>query len=441
MTTAHPADVINKYAAKLVEMRTSFLTEFALFAFSTVLLQVSRFGVNMAAARWLGPATYGVWNGFTLALTYAPILTLGVINAMNREVPLLTGKGDQAAAQRVIQVTFAVSLATSLLAGLAAIVLGLSQANTLAGRAAVFLGVLLMAQQIYLYLQLWLKCNIRFSAMSYQQMIYAFIYPLLVLPATALGGLNGFILGQAIAVLGVSTWIIIALQAPVAARFDWQVFLSLVKIGLPIIAAGTLYGLLTTIDRWVILTYLGVEPLGHYSLAIMASSMLGLLPMVVSQQMYPRMARRFGETGNVRALQPMIIRQALFGSGVTAPVLGIVYVGLPWLVAVFLQDYAAGVEPARVLLIGLACLPLAGGVANFLNTVGKQNYYLAIQGVGALLNLALEVAFVKAGLGLVGVAWGAALALALYTLLLLGTGWWVMRISTEARGDIRTPQV
>ncbi len=425
----------------LSKMHVGFLTEFALFAFSTVLLQISRFGVNLVAARWLGPAAYGLWNSFTLALTYAPVLTLGTINAMNREVPLLMGKGDQVTAQRAIQVTFAVSLATSLLTGLAAIILGLSQRDSPMGRAVILLGLLLMAQQVYLYLQLWLKCNIRFSAMSNQQIIYAVVYPLVVLPTTALWGLNGFVVGQAIVVMGVSTWIIVLLKAPVSVGFDWQIFLNLVKIGLPIMAAGTLYGLLTTIDRWVTLTYLGLESLGHYSLAIMASSMLGVLPMAISQQMYPRMARRFGETGNARALQSMVVRQSLFGSGVTILVMGVVYSGLPWVVNLFLQDYTAGVEPARILLIGLACVPLAGGVANFLNTAGKQNYYLVVQGIGTLLNLVLEVIFVKAGMGLSGVALGASLALVLYTLMLLGVGWWVIRSSTEARGEGQNRQL
>jgi O-antigen/teichoic acid export membrane protein len=407
--------------------RSGLLTEFVVFAISTALLQVSRFGVHVVAARWLGPATYGIWNGFTLALTYAPVLTLGTINAMNRGVPLLIGRGDQRTAQRAMQVTLTVSLVTGVLTGLVTIVLGLTRWNSLIGRAAAFLGFLLMAQQVYIYLQTWLKCSIRFSAMSCQQAIYALVYPLVVLPTTALWGLSGFVLGQALVVTGVSVWIIFAMRAPFSVGFDRVVFHDLVKVGLPIMAAGTLYGLLTTIDRWVILTYLGIESLGYYSLAIMASSMLGLLPIVVAQQMYPRMAHRYGETGSARALRPMVIRQMLLSSGVTIPILGIVYVGLPWIVKFFLTAYAPGIGSARILLLGLACLPLSGGIGNFLNTVGKQNYYLLVQAIGVVFNFILEVIFVKAGMGLRGVALGAALAMALYTLSLWGVGLGISR--------------
>jgi Na+-driven multidrug efflux pump len=154
---------------------------------------------------------------------------------------------------------------------------------------------------------------------------------------------------------------------------------------------------------------------------------LSLLPAVVAQQMYPRMAFLFGQTRNKRSLLPLIVRQSLIGTVVTVPILVATYVVLPFLVYWYMPAYRLGIAPARILLVGLGFIPLAGGVGNFLNTVGKQGYYLAVQAGAVLINFCLDVSFVRLGWGLNGVALGAALSYALYAIILIIVGLWVMR--------------
>jgi Na+-driven multidrug efflux pump len=155
---------------------------------------------------------------------------------------------------------------------------------------------------------------------------------------------------------------------------------------------------------------------------------LSLLPAVVSQQMYPRMAFKFGQTRNKRALLPLIVRQSLMSTVVTVPILVLVYAILPFLVDRYIPEYRLGIEPARILLVGLGFIPLAGGVGNLLNTVGKQGYYLAVHAGAIFINLCLDILFVKLGWGLNGVALGAAISYALYAIILIVVGLWVMRM-------------
>jgi O-antigen/teichoic acid export membrane protein len=65
-----------------------FIKEFLLFGLSSILYQGSRFVVNLGVAKILGPSTYGLWNMLNLILLYGSVIHLGVINAMNRDVPL-----------------------------------------------------------------------------------------------------------------------------------------------------------------------------------------------------------------------------------------------------------------------------------------------------------------------------------------------------------------
>ena len=76
-------------------------------------------------------------------------------------------------------------------------------------------------------------------------------------------------------------------------------------------------------------------------------------------------------------------------------------------------------HPLWILLVGLIFLSLVGGVANFLNTVDKQIYYLSVQGVMLVVTLLLSVLFVKWGLGLRGVALAGSITYGFYALVLI----------------------
>jgi O-antigen/teichoic acid export membrane protein len=210
-------------------------------------------------------------------------------------------------------------------------------------------------------------------------------------------------------------------------QFDWSILRRLMKIGFPIMAAGLLFSLLISIDRWVILRYLGVESLGQYTLAILSVSILSLLPAVISHQLYPRMAFRYGSTGEKRSLLPIMLRQSLASMGVTLPLITVVFLLMPFFVETFMPDYVAGIKAARIVLVGLAFLPLTGGFGNYLNTVGRQVIYLSIISAAIVLNLVLDILFVNKGMGISGVAMGAAITYFIYTLVLITTGLWDLR--------------
>ena len=205
--------------------------------------------------------------------------------------------------------------------------------------------------------------------------------------------------------------------------------------------AGVLYGLLTTVDRWVVLAYLGVEDLGQYTVAILVFGILSIIPVVISQQMYPRMAYRYGETHNSDDLLPMIAKQSLSAFAVTLPIIGLAYFLIPHFVAYFMPQYSQGVLPSRILLIGLLFLPLAGGMANFLNTIDKQFYYLIIQAVTVIINFILGTLFVRFGLGLTGVAWAGAITYFLYSLLLCITGYLIILRGIQSQKIRKSPFV
>jgi len=402
--------------------------EFLFFSLSTGAYQVSRLIVTLVAARWIGPEGFGVWNVLYLFLLYGVLVTLGVPSGMNREVPMLKGKGREDLAHLAANVALWFVLVTSLIGAFATVLILCSGLITKISTASLIaMGGLFLIWSVYQYFQMRLRSTIRFRQMTIQQFMFAGLFPLIVLPMTKSFELSGFIGGQALVAFLAILLIYRISSFQIEFQFDWSILRRLMKIGFPIMSAGLLFALLTSIDRWVILRYNGVEALGQYTLAILSVSILSLLPAVISQQLYPRMAFLYGSTGVKRSLLPIVLRQSLASMSVTFPLIAVAFLLMPFFVETFLPDYAAGIRAARIVLVGLAFLPLAGGFGNYLNTVGRQVIYLAIISAAILLNLILDIIFVKNGMGINGVAMGAAITYFIYALVLITTGLWDLR--------------
>ncbi|MFC1628322.1 oligosaccharide flippase family protein [Gemmatimonadota bacterium] len=410
---------------------TPLVGEFLVFAASTVLLQASRFSVNLYSARLLGPDIWGSWNILNLMLVYIGVFHLGLINAMNREVPFYRGMGDGDRVRLVESVTLGVVLVSSVVVG-AGVMLGTLLADDALRGPLSALAPLLAVSLFSIYLQTSLKSNNRFHRMSYQQLVFAGLLPLLAIPMVRRFGLSGFIGGQAIAIALVAAGMVCIWRFNLKPRIDGKEVVRLMRIGFPILGVGILYALLTTADRLVIFAMLGKTELGYYTLAIMVVGIIGLIPMLVAQQTYPRMAEAWGRTRQVGDVMRWVYRQVVMAVGITIPVIVIVYLAATPFVMRFLPDYAPGIGAMKIIVIGPLFLSLAGGFGNLLNTLNRQNWYLVVQGVALLLNVVLNIMFVRAGLGITGVAIGTTITYALYGTVLAIAGLRIAKQEAEA---------
>ncbi len=408
--------------------QTPLMGEFLVFTASTVLLQASRFGVSMYSAKLLGPEIWGSWNILNLALVYLGVFHLGLINAMNREVPFFRGSGDDDRVRLVESVTLGVVLISAVVV-CAGVILGstLLAGDALRGPLST-LAPLLAVSLFSVYLQTSLKSNNRFYRMSWQQLVFAGLLPLLAIPMARRFGLSGFIGGQAIAIALVAAGMVSIWRFNLKPRIDGREMLRLMRIGFPILGVGILYALLTTADRLVIVAMLDKIELGYYSLAIMVVGIIGLIPMLVAQQTYPRMAETWGRTRQVDDVMRWVYRQVVMAVGITIPVVVIVYLAATPFVMRFLPDFAPGIRAMKIIVIGPLFLALAGGFGNLLNTLNRQTWYLLVQGIALLLNVVLNITLIRAGLGITGVAIGTTITYALYGTVLAIAGLRVARL-------------
>ncbi|MDZ7268732.1 MAG: GNAT family N-acetyltransferase [candidate division KSB1 bacterium] len=372
---------------------------------ANVIVQAARFVKNFLLARLLGPQLFGLWNGLQILLVYGVNAHLGVLNAMNREVPLCRGRGASAAIPALARVSLTFTMLATLV--LAAGLVLISMTPLVAGLEAVALRLLaavLLAQQLYQFFQFWLRADDRFDLLSRTLVVSALIELVVtvawVYHAGFTGIFHGFLAGALVAVA-------LCLRAvdPVIWRlnFDFRLIPPLLRLGFPMMIVGLSYSLMTTLDRVLIIHFLGSEQLGYYALGPLVLAALTYVPATINQVIYPKLGERYGATGDPRSVAGYVIRPTVITAYLMALVLGGAYLGLPLLLE-WLPKYRAGLPAARILFAGFYFLSLVGASANLLVTINRQIQYLISLFAAIALGLLLNFAAIFAGWGIAGIA-------------------------------------
>ena len=406
--------------SRLAERAT---VDFAAFAAGTFVYQGGRLFLNLMAAAVLGPEAFGAWTLILLLVLYSNFASLGISNGAGREIPFLLGAGRPEDAARAEDVTV-LGVGAS---GLVAAVIALGVGPFILGDASatfpvvVLFSIAVLLQQFFLLQQVLLRSRFRFRPAAAQMLVLGIFTLLVGLPLLALGLLGLAIAQVAVYVVALLLATRLLARAPRPA-WDREIAQRLVSVGLPIMLAGLLFGLLTTVDRWLVLLFLGRIQVGYYGLVGIAVSSLLLLPGIVSQQYYPRLAFTHGAGLGGKALLAFATRQSLI-SGAFVAVAALPTALVAWLaIPRFLPAYQDAVVPLLIVLVGLGVYGLGAAYGDLLNTIGAQRQYLAIQVLALAVNISLSVLLLHAGMGLAGVATATTTSMALYAVLLIARG-------------------
>jgi len=397
-------------------LSSSRAREFIPFAASTVLYQGSRFLFSLAAAWVLVPEGFTAWALVVAVLVYAPALLLGVANGMGRELPIHVGRGSHRAAARTVAAAWSAMAAAAVVILIVGALVAVASPE-MASRA-LLVGTLVVGTVVFHTQQFILRSRLRFDAASVQQAAFGALALAASVVLVTLRG-AGFEVTATLygAALTLAVVIGLILSPPPIPTFDVDEIRRLAVIGLPIMAAGLVFSLFVTLDRWVAATLLGARAAAPYALASLLAAAMLVVPTVVSQQTYPRMAIARGRGASDDELRRMAARQGVLAVALVAPIaFGIAafaLIGVP----VLLPTYLSAAPAVVVLSAGFLVLAWLTGYGNYLNVVGGQRRYLVAQLIGVLVGIVLMVAG-GLTLGLSGIAIGTALGHVAYGVVL-----------------------
>lgn len=388
-------------------------------------------------ARILGPEVTGITAGaITLLLTYTMNAHIGSLNALGQRYPFLVGQGtaeSRSESERMLRIVLGFIGIASLVSG--AIVFGIAVWQYFRGAKLFALGlcfgaVLTIFQLIKTYYFFLIRSTNQFEYLSRFTLLFAWV-PLAYLAGARWGGVLGQWMMLAATELLMSISLYLTVGREIRWEFDLKASWGYVKLGFPIYVVGALFSFFTTIDRLAAASFLGTTMLGYYGVASMACSILGMIPGVIGQIMWPRIGEKLGSAGDKWAeIVPYIEKPTFLMAFLLPPVIGVVVMAIPPATEILLPRYLPGVAAAQISVLTVYILGLMGMYGVFLGNSLRLLPYGLITGLGVVIGMGGAYMAVRLGWGLEGIAWVknmshgvVAILLLAYVEKLFGRGW------------------
>jgi len=395
------------------------------FATSQYIVRVLLVLRGLIAARVLGPAAYGAWNGLMLVLDYGNAAPLGTIQGLDQTVPPQLVAADATRLRRLKQA----GIFLILIAGIVYSIAVLAYFSRTAGQLRSFwgltgIGLILLATLLtnlasYHMSVMRAHGNIRDVSLVFliQAALGAGLGIALLPKFGAWGLLWGWLAGTA-AMLVYARWRG-RREVPLVPHVSHDAML-LLSAGFPMFAYAGLNLLMRSLDRVVILRFLGTEALGYYGLGVMVMGMLLYLPDALGYVLYPRLLRDYHAAGR----DPEVIRDPIERSmraiSLVLPALcAIAYIAADDVVIWLLPKFLSGVPTVRVLCFAAAAMGLGGLSAIVLMTLQRPRVMVGVATVSVVLALTLMIGAIHARLGIMGVAWATLISYGIHSASLL----------------------
>src|SRR6185369_15797553 len=366
----------------------------------------SAFLFNAVAARCLGPHEMGIWSLINLIAEYGMIVTCGVVNGMGREVPYLTGRGDLHATNSVVATTFKIVFLICCALFLVALSWTFLAFPYL---YPVVLGItLLISRIIFSFSYILIRSCQDFSLLGLQQFTIGLIQAAGLLLVWQVRSVPAVLFGTVASLLCGAVFCKKFLVNARSAAYSTAAAKQLVRIGMPIFLVGIIYALFLSTDRVLIAKFLGVTKLGLYTPAIMAVGVTSLVPNIVSNVMYPKMAELYGKTESLLPLIPLVRKIMMINVLLTIVLAGLFlsifnYIVIPF----FLTDYAAAVPAMIIILIASIISTIGLSLGDLFNVLGVQRAFLTNISIATVVNFITGgLLLLTTGLELVGVSIG-----------------------------------
>ncbi len=329
---------------------------------------------GVISLRWIRPEAMGVWQIVAVAASYVGVIRFGVINGMNRELPFLLGRGDEAEAVLVAETALWHARLCVVLAASAAVVVELFGPKSSAWRWSVLGLGITTALGFYSDYALatcrgsrdfWRvgQAHLVQGAMAFVQPVLAFLWSL---PGYAIySGLNSTVL-----VSVVHRW----RPLRVRPKLNFGTLVMLLRTGLPLWFGNYLLVLTVGLDRWVLLRFADIKAVGMYAPAALVMSGMAAVSGALGTYLYPTLSTMLGRGMTRKRLWAPTLKTALLGLAVSVPIVAAAWFAVPALVTL-VPLYAGSVGAVRLAAFAGMFATLSAVTTLFAATKSFRIYY------------------------------------------------------------------
>ena len=409
--------------------KRKIIKHISIFTSSSLIQSLGQLFHSYFGARWLGPDTFGAWQGARLIQSYLSYASLGVGHGMHRDVPVLRGQQRLDEIEKVKNCTWTFNLIIY-----SFVSLGLfSISFFLKGNPEFLLSIKFIAiiAEITLFVgffNVWNKANNRFEVISIVSLING-IASIVTIYLIYIGQLKGFLIAKVLILLFMLIYYIYKNDTELKYYLNKSIIFNEMKVGFPILLLDVSTTVFSTVDRILILTKLSFTDLGLYSLAGIIFIPVSVVFTSANSVLYPRVTEKFGKTNSPQSLINMFKVPVLILSHTIPFLVASLYLIVPLIVNQFLNKYEMGIPAAQIVIWGIFFYSLVGTVSNVIIALNKQIYIVLLLCLMTILNYIIGRMLIGIGLGINGVALSSFSVYVLYFVILYAIAFYLSRSS------------
>jgi O-antigen/teichoic acid export membrane protein len=355
-------------------------------AAAAIIAQCAQMACSVLVLRWVAPEQMGVWMALQAVEAYALFIRLGVLNAMNREYPFLSGQGRHREALQVVQST-AVYMGTC--SGIFLVGFALSsfalRARGPNWRLALLTFAVHSAGAIWRnFLEGTFRGGHEFARLSMLQLSGTLVH-MVTVPLVAMFGFPGYCF-RALLISVITTGLMHAFR-PVRSIWALQFGMlpQLLREGLPLFVSNYLTSFTAQLPRMALLAAGGAGLLGMYApVAALLSAGL-MVPAALLGYLLPLQNFEFGKSGNGDTIVARSWRHAMTISGVMLPIGIVGWWVIIKLVPHWLPKYTPSLDALAYAVVSFVISPLRM-VTSVFSTLKSWWPMMAHVSIGVVIN-------------------------------------------------------
>jgi O-antigen/teichoic acid export membrane protein len=321
------------------------------FASSSFLSGFVSMLIGILMIRWIEPGDLGIWQSLSILQLYIPFLELGIPNGLNRELPYLLGKGDNAGALKHSQAAQSFMIVIALVIFLATL-FGLSIMFALSYDARVISGVVTVGLMVSInayqrYLTVTFRSSQNFIALS-KLYIYQTGAQIILCPLVFYYEYYGLLVYSLLVLLVFTA--LMHIHRPITERpkFDRASLVALAKTGMPVFVMNYFRGVSSTFSRLVLLLKSGTLSVGLFTPVMAVGTLITMLPGVLANYFFPKMNHQLGSTDDPRHLWPMVVKINAVIFLCALPFIAVVWIATPYVISAFFDKYSEAIPAMQI---------------------------------------------------------------------------------------------
>ena len=398
--------------------RQKILKHISIFTSSSFIQSIGQLFHSYFGARWLGPDTFGAWQGARLVQAYLSYANLGVGHGMHRNVPVLRGQDRLEDIEKIKNCTWSFNVVVFTLLSIGLFISSFFVKGNYEFLLSLrFIAILLEINMFNGFFYVWNNSNNRFEVVSTAAVISG-ITNIASIYLIYSGKLTGFLIAKIITLSLILSYYLYKNDTQLSFYLKKSIIINEIKVGFPILLVTLSATVFSTIDRILILSKLNFSDLGLYSLSGIIFMPISIIFNSINLVLYPRVTEKFGATNRPETLANMFKIPLLILSHIMPFLLASLYLLIPLVVNLFLPKYEFGIKATQIVIWGIFFYSLVGTVTNVVIALNKQIYMVLIIGIMTLLNFLFGSLLIDWGFGIAGVALSSSIIYLVYFLIL-----------------------